>query len=99
MSIRHWFDDAAHGWLMVETKEIVSLNIINKISVFSYLSPDGKFTYLEEDADAAIYIDAIGIQEFDKRLRYNRVYQERQTIRDYPHYQADWLEMNKHSFA
>ena len=48
--------DAGHGWLAVKTKELVELGIADKVSSYSFYK--GKTTYLEEDCDATMYINA-----------------------------------------
>ena len=49
--------DAGHGWLEVPVIELRKLKLMDKITPFSYLK--NKIAYLEEDYDAAIYLDAI----------------------------------------
>lgn len=59
--------DAGHGWLAVKTKELVELGIADKISSCSFYK--GKTTYLEEDCDAGLYINAqtaAGVQVITK---------------------------------
>jgi hypothetical protein len=59
--------DAGHGWLAVKTKELVELGIADKISSYSFYK--GKTTYLEEDCDAGLYINAqtaAGVQVITK---------------------------------
>ena len=48
--------DPSHGWLEVQKKELEELNIINKVSEYSYINND--LVYLEEDCDAFIFINA-----------------------------------------
>lgn len=49
--------DSGHGWLCVTEDEIAELGIANRISEFSYVSPDG-VVFLEEDCDADTFLDA-----------------------------------------
>jgi hypothetical protein len=49
--------DPGHGWLIVDMDELTKLGIKDKISSYSY-HKDGT-AYLEEDCDAAIYIEAV----------------------------------------
>ena len=51
-----WAVDAGHAWLAVKQQELVNLNIADKISSFSYMK--GGTVYLEEDCDAAHFINA-----------------------------------------
>jgi len=48
--------DAAHGWVKVPVTELERLKIQDKISGFSYLKKG--FAFLEEDADAQVFINA-----------------------------------------
>ena len=49
-----------HSWLKVPTKQIVDLGIAEEISEWSFYSPNGNHTYLEEDVDAGKFIKAMG---------------------------------------
>lgn len=51
-----WAQDAGHAWLAVKRSELDALNIADKISSFSYVK--GGTVYLEEDCDAAVFINA-----------------------------------------
>ena len=55
-----WISDSAHAWLEVDTVDIVKIGVADKISEYSYLSKDGTRSYLEEDCDAGVFIDAKG---------------------------------------
>jgi hypothetical protein len=57
--MHNYFTDSGHGWLEVPRAELVELNILNKISGYSY--QQGDMVYLEEDCDASTYCDARGI--------------------------------------
>ena len=50
-----FYSDSAHGWLKVSIKSLFELNLQNKISGYSYMN--NKYAYLEEDADATLYIN------------------------------------------
>jgi hypothetical protein len=90
-----WIADSGHEWLEVNTSELVRLDIVDKISQWSYLSKNGLKVYLEGDCDATVYLNASG---------YNgnyvpEVYQDgRSKIRNYPTYQPDWINDNKNYF-
>jgi len=51
-----FINDPGHGWLSVSLKDIIDLDIVDKISAYSYMSPSR--AYLEEDCDASIFINA-----------------------------------------
>ena len=54
-----FYADPSHGWLKVSIEEIKQLGIIEEITGYSYVSPDGKYAYLEEDQDTQTFIAAI----------------------------------------
>jgi coproporphyrinogen III oxidase-like Fe-S oxidoreductase len=59
------YTDSSHGWAKVTLKELLKLNIIDKISTYSYIHKNGLYAYLEEDVDLSTYLkalDAKGIQ-------------------------------------
>lgn len=77
--------DPGHGWVAVKRKELEELNLIDKISPYSYQK--GKTVYLEEDGDLSIFIETL----FEKKgIRfkncYRSSYQERSPIRSYNSY-------------
>jgi hypothetical protein len=51
------FSDPSHGWLRVSKTLVLSLGIYENISSFSY--ENGRFVYLEEDRDYALFLDAM----------------------------------------
>lgn len=53
------YSDPGHGWLAVPTKTLflMPIELIAKISRYSYQSDSGKTVYLEEDCDAAIFFE------------------------------------------
>jgi hypothetical protein len=53
----NWMVDPGHAWLVVELSELDALGIRDKISSYSYKKDN--LAYLEEDCDAAIYIEAV----------------------------------------
>lgn len=55
------FTDPQHGWAKVSLYELESLNILDKISTYSYMrSNKGKtYAYLEEDCDLSMYLNAL----------------------------------------
>ena len=54
---RKFHTDPGHGWLEVKYSELKELGIEEKISSYSYIKDD--VAYLEEDCDAAVYLDAM----------------------------------------
>ena len=48
--------DSGHGWVQVPRKELVELNILDKITGCSYQR--GLQVFLEEDCDATTFVNA-----------------------------------------
>ena len=53
------YTDPSHGWAKVSLKELLKLNILDKISGYSYIHKNGLNAYLEEDCDLSTYIKAL----------------------------------------
>jgi len=83
------YTDAGHGWAKVTLKQLIRLNIADKISAYSYIRRNRSgagFAYLEEDCDLSTYLkalDAKGIQYKFKTLSTNKS----SKIRSYARYQ------------
>jgi len=75
-----FFADVGHGWLSVKRKELVELDIINKISSYSYQRGDS--VYLEEDCDASVFFAAKGWDNYGN-APIKESYSERSPIRSY----------------
>ena len=56
MTTYNFHSDPGHGWLEVSREELAMLHIDDAISAYSYQSGDK--VYLEEDCDAALFINA-----------------------------------------
>ena len=52
-----FYSDPGHGWLAVKRKLVFDLNLQNTITAYSY--QNGGTVYLEEDCDAAEFIQAL----------------------------------------
>jgi alcohol dehydrogenase YqhD (iron-dependent ADH family) len=57
MKVFNFIHDAGHGWIKVDKNFFNSLNILNKISSYSYQDEDNYF--LEEDCDAYVFVEAL----------------------------------------
>ena len=83
-----FYSDPGHGWLKVKRKELEELGIANKITEYSYQR--GDFVYLEEDADASIFIEALEKktgEEFNYNLHVRKHITDKVSrIRSYPSY-------------
>jgi hypothetical protein len=53
------YTDPSHGWAKVSLKELSRLNILDKISSYSYIHKNGLNAYLEEDCDLSTYLKAL----------------------------------------
>lgn len=74
-----FISDPGHGWLEVPMQLIEVLGIKSKISAYSYRK--GDLAYLEEDCDAAEFMQACKTQGIE--VKFNEVYQEHTPIRHY----------------
>src|SRR3954451_14777204 len=59
-STPYWLIDDHHGWLVVPLSAVVASGA--DITRFSYVSPDGRLAYLEEDTDARAFLVAARIE-------------------------------------
>ena len=59
-----FISDPGHGWLKVLLPELDTLGIREQISPYSFY--DTRFAYLEEDADASVYLEARRSQGYDE---------------------------------
>lgn len=78
MYISH--SDGGHAWLAVKRRELEFLNIIDKVSRFSYQK--GGTVYLEEDCDAGLFIVAYE-KKFGTRPLMRTSYRNVSPIRGY----------------
>ena len=76
--------DPGHGWLAVKRAELVRLNILDKISSYSYQK--GNTVYLEEDCDAQIFSEAK--KQAGETYEHRESYQENTPIRNYSYFQT-----------
>jgi hypothetical protein len=53
------YTDPSHGWAKVTIKELLKLNILDKISTYSYIHKNGLNAYLEEDCDLGLYLKTL----------------------------------------
>lgn len=62
-----FYEDPGHGWIEVPVPELVTLDIAEEISSYSYISRDGLWAYLEEDCDLSVWATAKGFPYPEKR--------------------------------
>ena len=63
------YTDPQHGWAKVSLSELLKLNIIDKISSYSYIHKNGLYAYLEEDVDLSTYLKALD----DKGIKFRMI--------------------------
>ena len=76
--------DPGHGWLAVKRQELIRLNLLDKISSCSY--QNGVTVYLEEDCDAAIFLQAKEVA--GETVEHRESHQEHTPIRRYDQFAA-----------
>jgi len=79
MTKYRFISDPGHAWLEVPRAELVALNILDKVSHYSYQNKD--MVYLEEDCDAGLFMDVKGLT----RDNIVDVYHAQTPIRNYEH--------------
>lgn len=84
MSVYTFYQDPGHGWIDVSLAELTRLGIADKISAYSYTN--GARAYLEEDCDAAVWIQAKRAHGEDFSLA--EVYQDPTPIRQFDSYKG-----------
>ena len=63
------FTDPSHGWIKISLNHLNKLNLIDKITPFSFIN--NKHAYLEEDCDASLLIDTLKQNDIHFEFRYN----------------------------
>jgi len=71
--------DPGHGWLAVKRSELIKLNILDKVSPYSYQR--GGTVYLEEDCDASLFFKAK--EAIGEKVDYRESHLENTPIRHY----------------
>jgi hypothetical protein len=66
-------DDPGHAWLEIPEKVCTDLGVV--LSGYSFVSPDGRDYYAEEDCDAPKVIKALAAAGFE--LEYQSIYYEK----------------------
>lgn len=83
--VYEFYEDAGHGWLKVNRKELEELGIADKITGWSY-QYGLETVYLEEDGDLGTFAKAKFGGQIPKD-RYKEKYSERSAIRNYAGYE------------
>ena len=77
------YTDPGHGWIKISLKHLNKLNLIDKITPFSFIN--NKHAYLEEDCDASLLIDTLKQNDIHFEFRYNHAH-GKSSIRYYDQY-------------
>ena len=75
--------DPSHGWIEVNRADLDALDIAHKITAYSY--ERGPRVFLEEDQDAATYLDAAKAAGW--RVTMSEIYSPESMVRTFNHYQ------------
>jgi len=90
-----YIQDGGHGWFKVSIKQLVKLEIADRISSYSYWK--GEHAYLEEDCDASIYFETLKEKGIAMPKIRDRIAREKQSkIRGYPTF-GEYKRMMMHS--
>lgn len=76
-----FYSDPGHGWAAVKRQLLVELNLLNRISSYSYQK--GNTVYLEEDCDAPCLLQALSVQRQKSVTWIHRQTDRRSPIRNY----------------
>lgn len=85
----HVYGDGGHAWCKVPVSSLEALDLVDKITPYSYLL--GKYAYLEEDQDATTFIDAL----VDKGIPFTFTTHHTDrlsAIRNYPSFSRQMIE-------
>jgi hypothetical protein len=87
-----FYSDPGHGWLAVPLELLDRLQLLDRVSHYSYLR--GRLAHLEEDCDASLFLAAarsagiaVTYREINCANRYSR-------IRNYDPYSAERAKRN-----
>jgi hypothetical protein len=88
-----FYSDPGHGWLAVPLELLDSLQLLDKVSSYSYMR--GTLAHLEEDCDYSLFAAAMRERNAPFTIREHRT-DNRSRIRNYCHYSPGvarvWLQ-------
>ena len=84
------YNDSGHGWVAVKRQLLSELNILDKITQFSYQK--GQTVYLEEDQDATTFIGAYVAKYGEKPTYISKYTNKSSPIRSYDHFNANYYK-------
>lgn len=80
------YNDPSHGWAKVSLDTLKRLNLLNKISSYSYIK--NNHAYLEEDCDLGLLLDTLEQLNIKYTLKHNYA-NKSSKIRSYEQYSKD----------
>lgn len=84
------YNGPSHGWMKVPTEDVADLGAHHFISSFSYLSPDGKHVWVEEDSDSVEFLKVAKIRGWDVTVN-DKYIEDESRIRNYPSFDAKYV--------
>jgi len=63
------FTDPGHGWIKISLKHLNQLNLIDKITSYSYIN--NNHAYLEQDCDASLLMHTLKDNNVSYEFRYH----------------------------
>lgn len=57
--VLNFHSDPSHGWIESSFYLLDKLNLVDKITPYSYVNLNSHTAYLEEDQDASLFLDAL----------------------------------------
>jgi hypothetical protein len=81
-----YHNDPSHGWLAVKIDLLDELELIDRISVYSYIK--GKTAYLEEDSDCTLFVEKYR-QRFGTFEEESLYYDNKCPVRSYNQYRPE----------
>ena len=79
----NFYEDPGHGWLAAPLEHLERLDLIDKVSHYSYIR--GRFAHLEEDCDYSLFVQAMRERGLAFTLREHHT-DNRSRIRNYDPY-------------
>ena len=86
------YSDSGHAWARIDRIDLIHLNIIDKISKYSYQK--NGYVYLEEDSDLSHYVNALNERFKGININYDEITSTKSKIRSYQYFKMNNEEIN-----